>query len=68
MKDALESRIGKRLDGECWAIQWLIKHAAAMLNRLHVQASGKRLCVKKLKAECTKGKSWNLARLSFGYL
>ena len=44
MKDALEARIGKRLKGDSWAIPWLIKHATAMMNRLHVQSNGK--CVK----------------------
>lgn len=41
MKDALESRLGKRLDGDCWAIPRLIKQASAMMNRMHVQSNGK---------------------------
>ena len=37
MKDALESRYGKRLEGDSWAIPWLRKHVGAMMNRLHIQ-------------------------------
>ena len=60
MKDALESRLGKRLDGECWAIPWLIRHATAMMNRMHVHPNGK------TSYEYVKGKRYKRETIEFG--
>ena len=60
MKDALESRLGERIVSDCWAVPWLIKHAAAMMNRLHVQANGKTAYAD------IKGRSYKREVLEFG--
>ena len=41
VKDALESRIGKRIGGDQALIPWMVVHAARTINRYHVAPDGK---------------------------
>ena len=40
IKDALESRLGKRIEEESNIIPWMITHAARTINRYHVNPDG----------------------------
>ena len=40
MKDALETRIGARIEADSWILPWLILHAAATMNRRRKDRSG----------------------------
>ena len=41
VKDAPESRIGKRIGGDSALIPWMVVHAARTINRYHVAPNGK---------------------------
>jgi hypothetical protein len=41
MRDALESRIGERIKGEDNVFTWMVRHAAASMNRYQVGEDGK---------------------------
>ena len=41
IKDALESRIGKRIGGDSVLVPWMVIHAARTINRYHLAEDGK---------------------------
>ncbi len=41
LRDALESRIGTRIEGKDHIFTWLVRHAAASMNRYQVGSDGK---------------------------
>ncbi len=56
MKDAIEARLKIKLNGNHWAVPWMVKHAAANANRLRVNKNGKtafeEIRGRKFKGEC----------------
>ena len=62
IKDGLESKIGERIGGDHWIVPWIVRHAAAMMNRLKITSDGK------TAFEKIKGRKYKKEIIEFGEL
>ena len=60
MRDALESRYGRRISGKHHAMPWLIRHATAVHNRYHKGSDGR------TRYERLRGRPFNKEVAEFG--